>query len=887
MIIANRVRYMVQKCAVDSTSMLAVHLPSTDIQNVINSSREFSEVSIACFNSSVDNVLAGPISQLKTLKSHLDTHVHCKNALLPVPFGFHSSAMEPLLKDLRELCKCITINTPSIPIISNVFGSLVLPGDGSVFDASYFARHCSEPVLFAKGIQELVTSTMVSSIDAWIEIGPHITTLPMLKGIAQVPKSSLLLGSLLKHQEPWSTLTATLSQLYTTNAPIRWRDAFSHISVSCVSFVTYPFATTKFWVPFTEDSSASVVSHAAPSPNPSPPNPLNTEFNMLGAWSQFPTEENGQIAIFETPISQLASSIRGHSVGGMSLCPASVYLEQVFAGLKLACGKLSVPSPDKHAILHSIEFVKPLVYHEEVSRTVITNIAIGSDGSGKFFVASRVEGSVEESVHVHGKFKTEIISKTQTKFHRTLPVINRHMTAVLKPKSGKAPQLFSTRTVYEVIFPRVVDYAKGYRTMESITVDAASMEAYAPVKLPPSHSHGRFVVHPVFIDTMLHIAGFVANMHGGANDAYICREVESVKVIPEQIDNNASYGIYCSNGWLPDQGVMLAEVYAIKRSEPPVLVAHLKGVHFKKVRLNNLKKGLVLAAKSRAERRCAPSLPRPMPTHSVQKSSAPIGSSVPIIPSAPAVDGYEREPQSGISSPRTLVADESLPEPAPLVVDNDVDVRIILAAVLDVRPKDIDLDSDLGSFGLDSLTSIEALAALRTEFRLDLPGTFFSDHHTARKIQSYLSSQVSVAKIQHPPRTIKQSVHDVVTYNVSPPKVTVQEPNFSVKIPTVSATRLTKALKLDTVPLPLQKSASKALPLFLIHDGSGLINYYNGIMSLERQVWGFNNPHFISSEPWSGVAAMAFAYAKYISNITTGPVILGGEHDSNQVLSLH
>jgi len=850
MIIANQMRYMIQKCAVDSTSMLAVHLPPIDIQNVIDSSSEFSKVSIACINGSLDNVLAGPISQLRTLKSHLDTHVHCENILLPVPFGFHSSAMEPLLEDLRELCKCININAPSIPIISNVFGSLVLPGDTSVFDADYFARHCSEPLQFAKGIQELVATSTVSSIDAWIEIGPHTATLQMLKSIAQVPKSALFLGSLDEQRESWSMLTATLSQLYTTNAPIRWRDVFSHISASCVSFVTYPFSKTKFWVPFTEDSPASVDSPAAASPSP-PPVPLNTGFDVLGTWLQLPTKENGQIAIFETPISQLANSIQGHSVGGIPLCPASVYLEQVFAGLKLAYEKLSIPSSGEHVILRSIEFAKPLVYHEEVSRTVITNITIGSDGSGKFFVASRVDGSLEESVHVHGRFKTEMQTRTQMKLHRTFPVINRHITNIIKPKNAKAPQFFSTRTAYEVIFPRVVDYAKEYRTMQSITVDPTGMEAYASVKLPASHGHGRFIVHPVFIDTLLHVAGFVANMHGSADDAYICREVESVKVIPEQVDNNASYGIYCSNGWLPDKGVMLAEAYAIKLSEPRVLVAHLRGMHFKKVRLTSLKKSLELAAgigKLDTKTRSAPSSAGSMPTQMVQKPSTSVVSSVAITPSVPGVhDRFERELQSGMSSPRTLVADESLPEPAP------------------------------ESFGLDSSTSIETLAAPNTKFDLELPETFFNHHRTAREVQSHYSLQASTAKMQNSPREMKQSLHNIVTYNVSPPKVTVPEPNFSVKIPAASATRLTKALKLDTIPLPLQKSASKALPLFLIHDGSGLINYYNGITSLERQVWGFNNPHFISSEPWSGVPAMASSYAKYISNITTGPVILGGE----------
>ncbi|KXN83388.1 Conidial yellow pigment biosynthesis polyketide synthase [Leucoagaricus sp. SymC.cos] len=812
MIIANRVRYMVQKCTVDSTSMLAVNLPSKDIQTILDSSSEFSGITIACYNSSVDNVLAGPIPQLKALKAHLDAEVRCKNVLLTVPFGYHSSAMTPLLDDLTELSKRITISPPSIPIISNVHGTLVLPGDASVFNGNYFTRHCSEPVQFAKGIQALCANTTVPAVDAWIEIGPHTTTLPMLKAITEVPKSALLLGSLRKNQDAWLTLTTTLTQLYTTNACIQWRDVFSHVPVSCVSFVTYPFATTKFWVPFKEDAQPTTVPSTVTAPPPSTDASL-TDFKLLRAWSQYPKQENGYVAIFETPISQLAGSIQGHSVGGMPLCPASVYLEQVFSGLELAHRKLSISVSGKHVVIREIKFANPLVYDEQVPRTVITNITVGANGSGSFFVASRVQGSSDESVHVRGEYKTEAISTTSTKFHRTLPVINRHIATIVQPKNGKASQLFSTRTAYEVIFPRVVDYAKEYHTMQSITVDPIGMEGYAPVRLPASYDRSKFVVHPVFTDTLLHVAGFVANMHGGVNDAYICGEVGSVKVIPEQVDNDASYAVYCSNGWLPEQGVMLAEAYAVKLSQPPVLVAHLKDMHFKKVRLNSLKKGLAMAVG-----KSAPSS-RPTPT--------------PTKP-APAP-----EPQSGVSSPRTLVAEDSLPEPTPLAVDADVDIKGILAAVLDVSPKDIELDADLEELGLDSLTSIEALAVLKSEFALDLPGTFFNNYRTARKVQSYVSSQVSASKSSH-------------------------------------ATRLTKALKLDTVPLPLQKSTSSTLPLFLIHDGSGLINYYNGITSLERQVWGFNNPHFASSEPWSGVPAMASAYAKCISNITKGPVILGG-----------
>ncbi|KAJ7605013.1 Alpha/Beta hydrolase protein [Roridomyces roridus] len=77
-------------------------------------------------------------------------------------------------------------------------------------------------------------------------------------------------------------------------------------------------------------------------------------------------------------------------------------------------------------------------------------------------------------------------------------------------------------------------------------------------------------------------------------------------------------------------------------------------------------------------------------------------------------------------------------------------------------------------------------------------------------------------------------------------------------------------------PSPSPKVASGCLPVFLVHDGSGLVNPYHHISSLDRAVWGIHNPRFINGRPWDSVGDMAAAYAEYNLGVTTGPVILGG-----------
>ncbi|KAE9395866.1 alpha/beta-hydrolase [Gymnopus androsaceus JB14] len=81
---------------------------------------------------------------------------------------------------------------------------------------------------------------------------------------------------------------------------------------------------------------------------------------------------------------------------------------------------------------------------------------------------------------------------------------------------------------------------------------------------------------------------------------------------------------------------------------------------------------------------------------------------------------------------------------------------------------------------------------------------------------------------------------------------------------------------LGPLPVPLQRSNSAQPPLFLFHDGSGLVNYYERVDSLDRDVWGIYNPKFSTGEDWSDVETMAAHYSKIITQTVSGPLLIGG-----------
>lgn len=90
--------------------------------------------------------------------------------------------------------------------------------------------------------------------------------------------------------------------------------------------------------------------------------------------------------------------------------------------------------------------------------------------------------------------------------------------------------------------------------------------------------------------------------------------------------------------------------------------------------------------------------------------------------------------------------------------------------------------------------------------------------------------------------------------------------------------KISATLKLQN-PLGTTYLADKSVklaPLFLIHDGSGICLSYHRIQPFGRTIYAVHDPKFLEPDSWSGIPAMAQAYAKLIKATNSGPLILGG-----------
>ncbi|KIP05128.1 hypothetical protein PHLGIDRAFT_36582 [Phlebiopsis gigantea 11061_1 CR5-6] len=379
-------------------------------------------------------------------------------------------------------------------------------------------------------------------------------------------------------------------------------------------------------------------------------------------------------------------------------------------------------------------------------------------------------------------------------------------------------------------------------------------------------------------------------------------QVDKVKVVPELVKADARYGVYCNVGFLSDS-IAIGDAYAFELGTSPVnVVAVMKRMRFKKLRLGGFKAVLAAAASPAGPTRSAmvPGLsvdPQPgsmaeqikgIMAHALGVSTLDIGDRQDLerlgLDSLTSIEARHTLcsalgvvlPENVFATCRTIsdivsaVGGHTTPRAAsPSLIPlspgesestlNDgtnldlaraatlVRVRGILASVLGLVDKDLRDDLELERMGMDSLMSIEAHHALSTALDADLPHDMFSTCKTVRDVQDLVAPQSVLAKQLGG---------------------------------TVSSSVVASSFGTEDNPVLLQDGrASLKPPLFLVHDGSGVAHQYGRLSPLGRRVWGIHNPKFPEGGKWDGgLPEMAEHYADLVKKTlgTASQCILGG-----------
>lgn len=862
-LVTHRAHLMSTACELGETTMLACNKSASDLRELFTKV-ELPQLVVACENSKTDSVISGPFKHITRLREILKAQgIRCKQ--LDVSLGYHSAALDPILEMLEQSCQNLQFANPRIPLGSCLHGRWMETDD---LNSGYVPKQTRGAVRFADLVQTLKNDKELQPA-SFIEIGPSPITLPMIRqGISH--SDCLLLSSLTPTLDAWKTLCSSLHQLALQGVPIVWHQVFHGSGAQLVDLPQYPFQQESLHVPFAEPPCGS-------NPNGSVSSRPEYFFLLKEMVNDNDTQPPYQ---FKTDLAALAGHIRGHSVGGFALCPASV-----FHGMILEAAQWSrIAEMRQMAVVTDLSFRRPLLYEDsESDQALFLTIQQGSSDRQLNNFTFRGGDNVE---FCSGGIEWQSQSKVERYLSRKSGYIKRQLVHL--QENQHRVDLLRTNTIYNTIFPRVVTYSEEYQSLKELSTMDDGLEAYGTCQIPESPLQAG-IVSSVFVDTLLHAAGFLANSRARRSEAFICAEIENVRVMYPLDTSQQNFTVYCSL-WDGIDGVLVGDSFAM--THDGTMVAAVEGMHFKQLNLKAFQWHLSRHAG------ISPSphiVPQRIHTHSVLAESSP----------------------------------------KPLEGDVHIAVLDAIANICEQSRDQISLQNLLSCLGVDSLMRIELSINLKNRFpAIFLDTSQLMNAETVQDLQQYVFAQHqlsssspdsdSESNLENKSSNITPATEPLSTNSVLEKLFDIFSVISEVNRTSIHANTTLKELGIDSLmAIELQSVLSKQFnkqvpsdamdqdrtiqdlaiefdigsppssygnmiclqsgpeycpPLILFHDGSGLVDQYRRLAPVGCTLYGIFCPDLANSPVGpSSMVELAASYSSVImQNLRKQRVVLGG-----------
>ena len=814
-VVALRAQSMVRECVPAESGMLACELSPDKAEEMLLGAVEFSELNVACRNSNKNCVVAGPLDQLKSF-AQLCEGQKIKAKFLDVPYAFHSQAMDPIVRTLEEIGKSVKWSRPGIDVLSGVSGRWL---DEDVCNSSFFARHARQPVLFMECIDALMSKGL-SAEAIFVEIGPHPITLPMIRS-QPVITSQPCLASLRKGQPAWTSLSSLLSSLHTLIDNIEWREVFVGSDAKMAELPGYPLQFTRFEMRYQEDPTENLHKQQQ-----------SIEWEETG-YRLLPKavarERDMDTLILEADGGCLGPLIMGHQVGGAALCPASVFHE-----IALEAGRILLDVHNTQVIaVEDLTFQNPLIY--DPSEECAVRIVLTRDDTPAMARFEILSGKVHEGRATpccSGALvsKNRVDLETQWKRHSATA---KRYNARLKEGSNSHVSTFQTEILYDHVFPRVVQYSKIYQSISVLNI-SDNLEGIGTFHIPCGSEIDGYVVPPSFTDTLLHAAGFIANVHVPVDTVCICTAVQSIEVLYDEFNYDRPFTVYCTL-YEADQNSIVADAYGIDSLGRTLTVIY--GMQFKRLQLASFRRHLQANLTNTSP---APSVSRTPPN---QQSTTAL---------ATRKDHFTPQVNN------LLTSKQEVDSPSQNVKET---FRDIVANVCGIAKDAIDTSKSLESLGIDSLLQIEMTKKLAEAFpAANLDQDRLAGCDTLLVMEDEINAALGVPTDGSQSPANAGSVRDSALPSSSASTISLHDTSP------------------QPVAIPIQQSDNKAPPLYLFHDGSGQVSMYYRVENLERKVFAIPSPRLSNpDQKHVSLRDLATDYVSSLSNLPRDqPVILAG-----------
>ena len=424
-------------------------------------------VSIAAVNGPDEIVISGEAAALDEILHGLAAEgvTNCK---LEVSHAFHSARLEPMLDALEARAGKIAYSPPQIPLVSNLTGRPFPAGVAP--DPGYWRRHAREPVLFSACIDSL----REAGVTVLVEIGPH----PTLVALAQRSSPAAnweCLASLRKGQNGRQAMLSSLARLYVNGASVQW-NAVNQDCAGCRIFMpTYPFQRERHWI---DSKSIARVANAG--------HPLLGEGRELA--------DRPGTFVWESLVSlDTHPWLQDHRVQGTAVVPASAYVEIGFAVGRELLGSTALS-------LQDIQFLKPMVLHDETERILQTTVEIVAQQTVHFNVYSCVHnrqghGVAREPWTHHMSMKIMSIAAQDAK--------DLQLNSIEEIRERCTSEL-NVSNLYELLAKDGNQWGSTFRGTKHIWVGGNDFVAEIHIPAAIEEENTKYFFHPAIGDTCGH-----------------------------------------------------------------------------------------------------------------------------------------------------------------------------------------------------------------------------------------------------------------------------------------------------------------------------------------------------------------------------------------------
>ena len=773
-----------------------------------------------------------------------------------------------------------------MPIASTLLGKIIEKGQREVFSADYLIRQARERVDFMGALQAVQSNAGAATRASWVEVGPDTVCLGLVRRCLDIPESRLLLPTIKAADNNWLTMSSTLAALYQFGASVNWPQYHKEFksSVTLLPLPTYAFDEKDFWTPFVERATSLVPSQdptMAIQQSSKPPAAPAFSTTSLQWIEEEQLEEKAISVTFASRASDpsLYEAISGHVVNGMTVCSLSVFCDMAKSAARYAYQKLTKSTKTPIMDIHDMDMIHALVITgPDPGLIVRTKVSHSSTSDVAEITFSSIDGATSTE---HGTCKVTYEDSTNwfSQLSHTSFLVKTRIQA-LKDMSiaGKSHRLM--KAVIYKLFDNLVSYSESYQGLDEVWVDPECRDAVGTVKLPSITKSGNFLYNPFWIDSAIHLAGFLVNSSLKYPEDIACLSTgfDSWRLMDE-LQADEVYTTYVGMEELETPNMLSGAAYVYNSHQKLVQVT--TGIRFQKMKKVVLETILRPAASNTNK---AITHHSDVPPAQKRLKNAISSASTPATQSSRSSDDGRGEQSTGTNTPASSIGDDK-------PVDLLETLLPVVATEIGCSVSDMEPDTAFADLGMDSLMAITIIATFQKDTGIELPATFFLDHMTvaeAKEALSHNSPAESTDKLIEEPKAPIEPLPAIVPTlelsTVAPsfeslPKSMdeLSKPSASLVSPPEERTASVKPSKATL----LHGSPSSTGPkLFLFPDGSGSPSRYIQLPSLggDVNVYGLESPFLKAPAEYTcSLKDICNSFLAALKTVQpTGPYLFGG-----------